>query len=125
MRNNSNKYNNITKTNEVLNAYINKFWDDVFEPLIQDGSIKHLMILCKVKYSEDDNELGYRTLAPLRRVDYSDKDLFIGYLQERLGILIDSYNTNTVSEIILTYIIKEGEVSSEDRLLLQDLSNKE
>ena len=42
-----------------------------------------------------------------------------------MGILIDSYNSNTISEIIFTYVIKDGEVSPQDRLLLDDLSDKE
>ena len=117
--------NNLILTNEVLNSYILRFFDEVFATLKQEGTLKHLMVLCKVKYSEAENELGYRTLGPLRRVEYKDKELFSEYLNERLGILIDSYNSNTVSEIIFTYIIKDGEVTEKDRLLLQDLSEKE
>jgi hypothetical protein len=84
------------------------------------------MVLCKVKYScLEGKELGYKTLGPLRKVEFKDQELFSEYLQERLSILIDSYNPNTVSEIIFTYINKEGEVSMEDRLLLEDSSNKE
>jgi hypothetical protein len=84
------------------------------------------MILCKVQYSDTGlgNSNSYKTLGPLRRVEHKDLDLFINYLTERLGILIDSYNPTVKSKIIFTYIIKEGEISSSDRLLLQDLSDK-
>nr|AQU12775.1 DNA polymerase [Thelephora ganbajun] len=117
--------NNLMVTNEVLNSYILRFWDDVFAPLIQDGSIKHLMVLCKVKYSESEAESGYKTLGPLRRVEFKDLELFKDYLIDRIGILIDSYSSNTISEIIFTFVIKDGEISKKDRLLLEDLSEKE
>jgi hypothetical protein len=118
----------IILSNEVLNTFILKFWEDVFTPLIQDGSLKHLMVLCKVKYSAEENELGWlrpKTLAPLRKVEFNDLELFSEYLQERLGIIIESYNPSTVSEIIFTYVIKDGKITGSDRALLQDLSNKE
>lgn len=111
-------------TNEVLNAHILQFWNEVFAPINQSETVKHLMVLCKVKYSGTEGE-GYKTLGPLRRVEFKDKDLFIEYLSDRLGILIDSYNSNSISEIIFSYVVKDGEVSTKDRLLLEDLSDKE
>ena len=85
------------------------------------------MVLCKVKYSETDSEVesGYKTLGPLRRVEFKDLELFKEYLIDRLGILIDSYTSNTISEIMFTYVIKDGEFSYQDRLLLEELSDKE
>jgi hypothetical protein len=117
----------IILTPEVLNSYVLQFWNEVFDQTNQGPSenVKHLMVLCKVKYSETEVESGYRTLGPLRRVEFKDLDLFIEYLSGRLGILTDSYDSNSISEILFTYIIKQGEVSEKDRLLLQDLSDKE
>jgi len=114
-------------TSEVLNSYVLQFWNEVFAPINQSDKVKHLMVLCKVKYSETETEVegGYKTLGPLRRVEFKDLDLFTNYLSDRLGILIDSYSSNTISEIIFTYVIREGEISPEDRLLLEDLSDKE
>jgi hypothetical protein len=113
-------------TNEVLNSYITNFWDDVFSNINQN-KIKHLMVLCKVRYSEAESgvEYGYKTLGPLRRVEFKDLELFNNFLSDRLGLLVDSYNSNTISEIIFTYVIKDGEVSPQDRLLLDDLSDKD
>lgn len=112
-------------TSEVLNYHLTKFWGEVFTSINQNDKVKHLMVICKVKYSEDGNSENYKTLGPLRRVEFKDLELFNNYLSDRLGILTDSYNSNTISEIIFTYVIKEGEVSSEDRVLLEDLSDKE
>lgn len=95
----------------------------MFTPINQDN--KHLMVLCKVKYFEDNNEIGYKTLGPLRKVEFNDQELFCEYLISRLGILTDSYSSNSKSEIVFTYIIKSGEVSNEDRLLLDDMSDKD
>lgn len=116
--------NNLILTNEVLNSYILRFWSEVFAPLIEGEQPKHLMILCKVKYGEGQEE-NYKTLGPIRRVEFGDQELFTGYLNERLGILIESYNPATVNEIIFTYVIKDGKITGSDRALLQDLSNKE
>jgi len=113
-------------TNEVLKSFVTKFWEETFTPLVENNVSKHLMILCKVKYFDNENtELGYKTLGPLRRVEFKDLELFIGYLSERLGILVDSYNPQSIEQITFTYVIKEGLITDKDRLLLQDLSNKE
>jgi hypothetical protein len=88
-------------TNELLDAYINNFWNDVFSSI---GSDKHLLLMCKVQYSEA--ELGYRTLGHLRKVNIEDKELFIEYLSERLGIFNDAYVTLAISKITFSYVIK-------------------
>jgi hypothetical protein len=113
-------------SNEVLNIYVLQFWNEIFPAINKSGVVKHLMVLCKVKYSGLEGEEGYyRTLGPLRRVEFKDMELFSEYLNGRLGILVDSYESNIISEIVFTYVIKEGVVTEEDRLLLQDLSDKD
>jgi len=114
--------NNIILTNSILASYVNRFWNDIFEPLIQGEQQYHLMILCKVQYPDNTT---YKTIGPLRRVEFKDKELFIEYLTERLGLLIDSYNQQIFNQIIFTYIVKKGGITSLDRLLLKDLSDNE
>ena len=116
---------NLILSNGILSAYVSRFWNEVFTTLIPNKEM-HLMILCKVQYSDTNDELAksYKTLGPLRRVEYKDKELFIEYLTERLGILIDSYNSHSISKLVFTYIVKEGKISTNDRLLLQDLTDK-
>jgi hypothetical protein len=111
--------NNVLLTNKVLSLYITKFWNDVYSQIKGEN---HLWLMCKVNYSGVD--LGYRTLGHLRRVNFTDKELFIEYLSERLGILNDSYTTSSMSEISFTYIINQGLATNQDRLLLQDLTDK-
>jgi hypothetical protein len=74
------------------------------------------MVLCKVQYPDTnlDSSNVYKTIAPLRRVEYTDLEMFISYLTNRLGILIDSYNPQSVNKIIFTYIVKKGKITSED-----------
>ena len=81
------------------------------------------MLMCKVEFTDED--MGYRTLAHLRRVNFEDKELFISYLTERLGILNDAYTTLPICKIVFSYIINDGLASDEDRMLLQDISDKE
>jgi len=110
--------NNISITYSVLEAYTSKFWEDIF---MKHRDNKHLMLMCKVEF--DDTELGYRTLGHLRRVNFEDKELFLEYLSERLGLLTDSYTTYPISIITFTYIVKDG-LASGNRALLQDLTDK-
>jgi hypothetical protein len=119
--------NTVILTNEILYSHVSLFWDKIFQPIVeQQDKVKHLMVLCKVKYYDSEgNEEGYKTLGPLRRVEFKDKEIFSEYLQERLGILIDSYNPAGTSEIIFTFISRDGEVEPKDRLLLEDLSEVE
>jgi hypothetical protein len=111
--------NNITLTNEMLVTYINNFWIDIFTD-IKDTT--HLMLMCKVQFT--DENMGYRTLGHLRKVNFSDKDLFINYLTERLGLLNESYTVHPIYQITFSYIIKEGLCSDNNRRLLKDLTNK-
>src|SRR3978361_187346 len=93
--------NKLVLTNKILEAYIHNFWSDIFTSL---KSSKHLMLMCKVEFKEA--ELGYRTLGDLRRVNFEDKELFVEYLVNRLGLLNESYTTHPISKITFTYIIK-------------------
>jgi DNA polymerase type B, organellar and viral len=111
--------NNLPLTNEILASIIINFWNEIFNS-VKDTN--HLLILCKVNFSS--NEEGYRTLGHLRKVNFNDRELFIDYLQQRLGILSDSYISHPISNIIFSYIIKDGQCLEKDRALLSDLTNK-
>jgi len=86
--------------------------------LVKDSN--HLLVLCKVEYRDS----GYKTLGPLRRVNFTDKELFIEYLSLRLGILTEGYTSNPISKLSFTYIVKSGLAGDRDRGLLQDLKTK-
>src|SRR6266550_1942327 len=111
--------NNLPITNEVLTVYINKFWSEIFEN-IKDA--KHLLLLCKVQFKSE--EMGYRTLGHLVQTNYSDKELFIEYLSERLSVLNESYITLPISNITFSYIIKDGITTDSDRALLNNSVNE-
>jgi hypothetical protein len=44
-------------TNEVLEVYITNFWNDIYQPIINNKVNSHLMVLCKVQFA--DSSLGY------------------------------------------------------------------
>ena len=111
--------NNLPLTNEILVNFINNFWDETFN-LIKDTN--HLLILTKVQFT--DEEMGYRTLGHLSKVNFNDKELFIDYLTQRLSILSDSYVTIPISKITFSYIIKEGQCNDKNRALFQNLDDK-
>jgi len=111
--------NNLTLTSEILVNYINQFWIDIFNNI---KDTKHLMLMCKVQFTDESQ--GYRTLGHLRKVNFEDKELFIDYLSQRLGILNDSYMVHSISNITFSYIIKDGKCNESNRALLQDMSEK-
>jgi DNA polymerase type B, organellar and viral len=105
-----------TLNNQIVSAYISNFWNTIFKNLAKNKKM-HLMIMCKVHFTNP--ELGYRTLADLRRVNYSDKNLFIEYLTARVGMLNESYRVNAIDRLTFTYIIKDG-VASHEIMILQN-----
>ena len=103
---------------EVLSQYISRFWDEVFSPLNKKGNT-HLMLLCRVSFVELVEGTNHKTLGPLRKVEFKDKELFIEYLSDRLNILTDTYSDTEVTAICFTYVVKKGPVPDNDRLLLK------
>ena len=108
---------NITLNNDVLSSYINSFWSDVFTPINTSNSNVHLMLMCKVEFNT--SELGYRTLGDLRIVNFTDKDLYIDYLINRLGYLTEAYTVHPINKVIFSYILNDG-AADDNRLLLQE-----
>ena len=112
------EYSNLTITNDVLQGYIKLFWKDIFIPLNSHNPNIHLMLLCKVQFV--DSTMGYRTLADLRRVNFSDRGLFTEYLVNKLGVLSDSYKVTPVTKIIFSYAVKDG-VAKNNQHLFKEL----
>ena len=98
-------------TSALLKFYINLFFNEV---IITNN--KHLLLMIKVEFC--DNSLGYKTLGDLRKVNFTDKDLFTAYLTDRLGILNESYHVNPIKNIVFSYILKDG-LAEGNRMLLQ------
>ena len=100
----------------ILKEYVQLFWSEVYLPLQSSNNSMHLMVICKVLFTE--STMGYKTLADMRRVNFTDDKLFAEYLVERVGILSDSYNVNPITQIEFTYIERKG-LATDDRALLQ------
>lgn len=110
-----NKTTTINKN--ILKYYVKHFWNDVFQPLHNNNNNMHLLLMCKVEFQE--STMGYRTLADLRKVNFTDVDYFIDYLADRLGILSEAYKVTPFSKIVFSYVIKDG-VAEDNRLLLNE-----
>jgi hypothetical protein len=111
--------NNLPITSELLTSFINSFWREIFNSL---RDTNHLYLLCKVQFA--DQKVGYRTLGHLRKVNFEDKELFIDYLIQRLGLLTESYMVHAISNITFSYVIKEGRCNDSNRALLNNLEDK-
>jgi hypothetical protein len=110
---------NLPLTNELLVNYISKFWEELFSSI---KDTKHLLILSKVQFI--DNEMGYRTIGHLRKVNFDDKQLYIDYLSQYLSILNESYLVQPILNITFSYVVKDGLCSDKDRALLTELGEK-
>lgn len=110
--------NNLNISPEVLRSHVKFLWFDIFKPLHDSNANIHLMLMCKIGYNENNNT-EYKTIADLRRVNYTDRDIFIEYLLDRLGILSDSYNIKTCTCITFTYVVKDG-LADDDRQLISN-----
>ena len=108
-------------TKGVVASFIQRFWNEEYNIIVNDGIQKHLMILIKVQFTDETQ--GYRTLGHLRKVNFNDKEQFIDYIIERLSILNESYTNISINKITFTYIIKEG-VATGTRTLLQNMEEK-
>lgn len=112
--------NNITLSSEILGIYIDSFWKDVFSDL-HDFNKKHLLLMVKIQF--EGKARDFRTLANMRKVDYSDKEALKAYISENLGLHTDTYTSTPVIKIIFTYIIKKGSVILTDKKRLNRTFN--
>lgn len=110
---------------DLLTSYIERFWTDVFSPLVLDNSDKHLMLLVKVSFGEANLDCAYKTLGYLKNVNHSEKEDYTDYLAGRLAYLNESYISDPINKINFSYIEKEGLAPEDDRRLLQDVSDSE
>lgn len=115
------KLSNLAVTKEVATTYIDMFWKDTYQGIINSNKDSHLMLIMKVKF--EDESMGYKTIGHLRKVNFTDKEIYKKYITERLGILNDSYSVSTVSNVIFSYMIKEGTATG-NRALLADTTSK-
>lgn len=90
----------------LLRSLVNQFWSDVFAHVQLVKGLSHLKLICKVEFIDGQ---GYRCLSSMERVNYRDKEKYIKFLNERLGILSDSYSVTPASKVTFTYIEGEGE----------------
>ena len=83
------------------------FWNDVFKEVISKKPNAHLLLILRVKF--DDENMGHKSLAHMRRVNFEDKELFKKkYSLQRIGLLTDSYQDLPCSQIIFNYIEVDG-----------------
>ena len=74
-------------------------------------------MIVKVRFADVNGEGGYRSITPVRRVNYVDRKVYIEYVINRLGILADSYTVQPISEIIIEYIPQDGQASNSEQNL--------
>lgn len=63
------------------------------------------MLLVKIHFT--DPQMGYRTLGHLIKANFDDKDLFINYLQVRLGLFVDAYSSSPIDSIFPILLKRE------------------
>lgn len=104
----------ISLTPKVLQKYTYLFWHEVFRHI--DHRNSYLTLMVKVRF--DTDEMSYKSIAKLRSVGFTDKNLFVDYICDNLGLLTDGYTSTAVRRLDFTYYVHKGEVTSFDRSLL-------
>ena len=87
--------------NSTLTSYINSFWTDILSSHPSKGNI-HALILCKVNFINNET----RTLAHMRKVNLTEKELFIEYITGRLWVLNETYKDTPISSISFDYVLQ-------------------
>ena len=92
---------------QTLKTHVDLFWKDIFKEINDKDPDTHLLVIVRVKF--EDVNVGYRSIADMRRVNFTDREEFKKYLVHRLGLLTDSYQTDPVTEIIFSYKVVKGQ----------------
>lgn len=104
----------LSLTPDIIQKFTYLFWHEVYNHI--DHKNSYLTLMVKVRF--DSDEMNYKSLAKLRSVAYTDKNLFVDYICDNLALLTDGYSSTAVKRLDFTYIVHRGEVTSEDRSLL-------
>ena len=102
-------------TPQLISLFLNTFWVQMFRYIAKND--QHLLMIVKVRFAAENGDGAYRSLTPLRRVNYEDRTLYIEYVIDRLGILADSYTVEPISEIFIEYIEQQGKAADTDKNL--------
>jgi hypothetical protein len=88
-------------TNDQVNFYINKFWNEIIAN-INDN--KHILILFKVKY--DNNNI--LSIGNMQKLNREDKNYYIELIQDLLSLKMEGYTNTPILSIKFTYSIRDG-----------------
>ena len=102
---------------QIVKMYVTYFWNDVVNkvPRVYGTKDFFLMVIVKIRYC--DKEMGYKSMAHLRKVTLSDKEAFANYLIARLGTLTESYHDSAIEEIIFSHMYVIGKKPDTQRLM--------
>ena len=92
-------------TEEVLKEKISSFWDSNIKVL--PGFIKnesHIAIMIRVRFED----LGYKTLGNLKRLNKNNKIDYIDYIKGYIQINTDAYINQAINQISFQYALIEG-----------------
>lgn len=111
---------NITLNNEIINNFNNQFWNDVYKPLKEKNPDIYLNLMVKLNYNTEINNSSVKSLGQMRIVGFESKNLYIAYLQSKLGVLQDAYTSTPFNSIIFTFIVRDGEKPEDSDALLKE-----
>ena len=93
----TNKFYNLsiadTISKRLINNIIRQFWNDVYLQNINKNPNIHISVIFKVYFEKDSDgmNLGYKSLSPKLKLNYTDLEEYIDYMLEKIGILSESY----------------------------------
>ena len=109
-----------TISKRIINNMIRQFWNDVYLQNINKNPNIHISVIFKVYFEKDSDgmNLGYKSLSPKLKLNYTDLEEYIDYMLEKIGILSESYHIDPIKKIVFSYNIEDGP-APENRIVTQ------
>jgi hypothetical protein len=95
-------------TRELISKAIIAFWYKEVEKINND---QHVICLFRIV----NNQNIIRTIGFLQKLNKTDKDFYIRYIEKFLTIKIEEYNDMVINEFIISFAVRKGTVKDEDR----------
>ena len=93
-------------TKSVIKIYINKFWSNVMDGLLEN---QYILFILRVTFIDNQN----KSLCKALKLGKENKKQLIDFLIDRFGLMNEAYKSTQISSITISYRILEGNFVSD------------
>lgn len=105
------KYNieNIMPLNKVLiNKYLNKFFKEIIYPKFDENKDQHFTLIFRIEL--ENREI--KSVTKALKLNINDLQILVEYINDKIGLVTDSYFNSPIKSIILSYGFRKGIIES-------------